>query len=299
MLWSAPGEGTGRETHSFPDYEDFRAQAKSFSALSAYVQASTVLSTNGDPIELEGLAATSDIFSVLGVAPLLGRAYTRAEDDPAARVVVLTYETWQRYFNGDPEDHRPAGAARAQSLHRDRSHAARVPVSGQRAKRISDASPAAGRVSNENSRGAFLSGSRPPAAGHHSGAGERGGERDRGAARKRVSRHQYRSQRQGCFVSSGSDGRRASGFARRSWPRFSLFSSSPAPTWPTCSSPAPPPASGRSRFAPRWAPPGPTRSATARRRSAPGIVRRGRRPPARLVERRSAAQFRSAGRAAA
>ena len=103
MLWSAPGEGTGRETHSFPDYEDFRAQAKSFSALSAYVQASTVLSTNGDPIELEGLAATSDIFSVLGVAPLLGRAYTQAEDDPAARVVVLTYETWQRYFNGDPK----------------------------------------------------------------------------------------------------------------------------------------------------------------------------------------------------
>ena len=103
MLWSAPGGGTGRETHSFPDYEDFRAQAKSFSALSAYVQASTVLSANGDPIGLEGIAATSDIFSVLGVAPLLGRAYTRAEDAPAARVVVLTYETWQRYFNGDPK----------------------------------------------------------------------------------------------------------------------------------------------------------------------------------------------------
>ena len=103
MLWSAPDGGTGRETHSFPDYEDFRAQAKSFSALSAYVQASTVLSANGDPIGLEGIAATSDIFSVLGVAPLLGRAYTRAEDAPAARVVVLTYETWQRYFNGDPK----------------------------------------------------------------------------------------------------------------------------------------------------------------------------------------------------
>ena len=80
VLWSSTSEGTGRETHSFPDYEDFRAQAKSFTALSAYVQASTVLSTNGDPIELEGIAATSDIFPVLGVPPLLGRAYTPAED---------------------------------------------------------------------------------------------------------------------------------------------------------------------------------------------------------------------------
>ena len=76
MLWSAPGNGTGRETQSFPDYEDFRAQAKSFHALTCYVGASTVLSTTGDPIELDGLAATSDIFSVLKVSPMLGRAFT-------------------------------------------------------------------------------------------------------------------------------------------------------------------------------------------------------------------------------
>lgn len=103
MLWSAPDNGNGRETHSLPDYEDFRAQAKSFGALSAYTQASTVLSSGGDPIELRGLAATSDLFDVLQVRPMLGRAYTRAEDNPATRVVVFTYEAWQRYFNGDPK----------------------------------------------------------------------------------------------------------------------------------------------------------------------------------------------------
>ena len=51
--------------------------------------------------ELEGVAATSDIFQVLRVAPMMGRAFTRAEDNADARVVVLTYETWKRYFNGD------------------------------------------------------------------------------------------------------------------------------------------------------------------------------------------------------
>jgi putative ABC transport system permease protein len=101
MLWSTSEHGNDRETHSFPDYNDFREQNKSFSALALYAGGSTVLSTNSDPIELQGLAATADIFSVLKISPILGRAWTRTEDDPATRVVLLTYEAWQRYFNGD------------------------------------------------------------------------------------------------------------------------------------------------------------------------------------------------------
>jgi putative ABC transport system permease protein len=101
MLWSAPEKGHERETHSFPDYVDFRDQAQSFSALTAFTQASTALYVDGGVYEMEGVAATSDIFQVLGVAPTLGRAYTRADDNADARVVVLTYETWKRYFNGD------------------------------------------------------------------------------------------------------------------------------------------------------------------------------------------------------
>jgi putative ABC transport system permease protein len=101
MLWSAPEQGAGRETNSFPDYIDFRNEAKSFQALALYTGSSTVLSTSGDPIELKGLASTSQIFAVLEVKPMLGRAWTAAEDDPGTRVIVLTYEAWQRYFNGD------------------------------------------------------------------------------------------------------------------------------------------------------------------------------------------------------
>jgi putative ABC transport system permease protein len=102
ILWSTPEKGEGRETHSFPDYKDFREQAQSFGALAAYTQASTALSTEAGVYELEGVAATSDIFQVLRVPPMMGRAFTRAEDNADARVVVLTYETWKRYFNGDP-----------------------------------------------------------------------------------------------------------------------------------------------------------------------------------------------------
>ncbi len=103
MLWSTPDKGAGRETLSFPDYEDFRQQSKSFSALAAYTQAATALYGSGEVRELRGVAATSDIFPVLHVTPILGRAYTRADDNSDARVVVFTFEAWQRYFNGNPK----------------------------------------------------------------------------------------------------------------------------------------------------------------------------------------------------
>ena len=102
MLWSAPNNDQARESNCFPDYQDFREQAKSFAMLCAYTQASTVLNDGGEARELRGVAATSDIFAVLRVAPMLGRAYTRAEDNPDSRVVIFTYEAWQRYFNADP-----------------------------------------------------------------------------------------------------------------------------------------------------------------------------------------------------
>ncbi len=103
MLWSVPNKEAGRETQSYPDFADFREQARSFASLALYTQAGTVLKESSEARELQGLAATSGIFSVLRVAPMLGRAYTRAEDNPDSRVVVFTYEAWQRYFNGDPK----------------------------------------------------------------------------------------------------------------------------------------------------------------------------------------------------
>ena len=101
VLWSAPEKGTGRETQSFPDYDDFHTQGKSFSALALYTGTGTVLSANNNPIELHGVATTSQLFDTLGIKPVLGRAWTEKEDNPATRVVVLTYGAWQRYFNGD------------------------------------------------------------------------------------------------------------------------------------------------------------------------------------------------------
>src|SRR5258707_182531 len=45
----------------------------------------------------------SGFFRVLGVQPRLGREFTREEDVPAGpALAVLSYDFWQRVFNGDP-----------------------------------------------------------------------------------------------------------------------------------------------------------------------------------------------------
>ena len=55
----------------------------------------------GQPEEVQGLIATSDIFSALGVQPLLGRGYTADEDlEGNDAVIVLSYEFWQNRLGG-------------------------------------------------------------------------------------------------------------------------------------------------------------------------------------------------------
>jgi putative ABC transport system permease protein len=101
-VWSKVKGETERETSSLPDYVDLRDQSQTIDAMFAYTLASTILGTGNQSRQMEGVALTSDVFRTLGVAPFLGRTFTRDEEKADSLVVVLTYETWQRYFNSDP-----------------------------------------------------------------------------------------------------------------------------------------------------------------------------------------------------
>ena len=53
----------------------------------------------------EGAVVTPNYFSVLGVTPLIGRSFTKADADASrsrVTVVILSYAFWQSHFNGDP-----------------------------------------------------------------------------------------------------------------------------------------------------------------------------------------------------
>ena len=106
MIWASSPQhpGENRQVHSYPDYLDFRAQNHTFAAMAAYTTASTIWGTGENSEDVPGLAATSDIFAVLGTQPLLGRGFSSDDDKPeAAKVVVISYSFWQRRFAGDPK----------------------------------------------------------------------------------------------------------------------------------------------------------------------------------------------------
>jgi putative ABC transport system permease protein len=102
-VWgSVSHTGGEKETDSFPNYVDLRDQSQTLQNLTAYTRAATVFTGSEEARQLVGLAITSDIFRVLGVQPVLGRAYTREEDNVDARVVVFTDRAWKSLFNRDP-----------------------------------------------------------------------------------------------------------------------------------------------------------------------------------------------------
>jgi putative ABC transport system permease protein len=105
-IWaSAPQRpGNNHEVHSYLDFVDLRDRNHTFASMTAYTGASTIFGEGDDAAEVEGLAATSDIFDVLKTQPMLGRRFNREDDKPgAARVVILGYRLWQKQFGGDPK----------------------------------------------------------------------------------------------------------------------------------------------------------------------------------------------------
>ncbi len=105
MVWATAPQhpGEDKQVHSYPDFLDLRKQNHTFRAMAAYTGDSAIWGAGDDAEDVAGLAATSDIFEVLGTRPFLGRGFSRDDEKPdAARVVVISYAFWERHFGGDP-----------------------------------------------------------------------------------------------------------------------------------------------------------------------------------------------------
>jgi predicted permease len=85
---------------SYPDYEDIRGLGQAFSGVAAYNTSQFNFTGKGDPREIQGAYATSDLFSVLGVGAALGRTFS--DDEARAPYVVLSHALWVSVFGGDP-----------------------------------------------------------------------------------------------------------------------------------------------------------------------------------------------------
>src|SRR5688572_27033948 len=92
----------------YDDFVDFRDRSGAFAGLAAMAGApvnlvvpQTTGNATGDMVWAE--IVTEDFFSVLGARPAVGRFFTAADAPQGGNpFVVLSYNAWQRRFQGDP-----------------------------------------------------------------------------------------------------------------------------------------------------------------------------------------------------
>ena len=88
---------------SYPDLMDVRARNHSFAAVAAFNSNNPLTLTGaGQALHVKVQTVSSNLFSLLGAQPWLGRTFMAGEDDPGHHVVVLSEAFWRRQFQSDP-----------------------------------------------------------------------------------------------------------------------------------------------------------------------------------------------------
>ena len=97
-----PGAPVPKFEFSAPDYGFIHETARSFSGMFTYRNQSLELSGPAASERIIGARVAPEMFEVLGVNPVLGRALTADDDRDNAKVAVLDYGLWTRVFGRDP-----------------------------------------------------------------------------------------------------------------------------------------------------------------------------------------------------
>ena len=112
-------EGWDRRGVFYEDFLEYRAQARSFEGLAAFMDAGyTVSDERGVPQRIEGCMVTPNTFSLIGQRPLLGRDFRADDGMPEAnKVAILSYGLWQTRYGGDQSILGTAVTLSAESSH--------------------------------------------------------------------------------------------------------------------------------------------------------------------------------------
>jgi putative ABC transport system permease protein len=85
------------------DYVQWRAQNQVFEDTAAFHGTTSNLTGVGEPERLLGSSVSPNLFHLLGVSPLLGRAFNPDEEQPGhGNVVLLGQQLWERRFGSNP-----------------------------------------------------------------------------------------------------------------------------------------------------------------------------------------------------
>jgi putative ABC transport system permease protein len=104
VVWETiPNIGLQRNTPANPTFLSWQEQNKVFTGMASWRTQVSNLTGAGEPEQIRGQLATTNIFDVLGASPQHGRSFLPEEDQRGNhRVAVISHSLWQRRFAGDP-----------------------------------------------------------------------------------------------------------------------------------------------------------------------------------------------------
>ncbi|MFN7927373.1 MAG: ABC transporter permease [Blastocatellia bacterium] len=90
---------------SYLNFRDWQAQSQSFQRMAIVQSSEATLTGIGEPARVPLAVVSADIFSVLGLQPILGRAFAAADEVPGGSAglnsVMLSHGAWQQRFGAD------------------------------------------------------------------------------------------------------------------------------------------------------------------------------------------------------
>ena len=106
QLVSLRAKLTGRNRNdvpmSEPEYQDIISGIPSIRQLAAVWPININLTGEGKPERIQAAVVSHNYFSTLGTAPILGRDFTKADDQgKIGYVALISYDLWQHRFGGD------------------------------------------------------------------------------------------------------------------------------------------------------------------------------------------------------
>jgi putative ABC transport system permease protein len=102
MVWEeASFAGFPRQEVAPANYVDWKARQSVFEDMAALAWASFSLTGDGEPQQIFANSVNANFFSLLGIAPAIGRTFSPDEEkEGAGKVVVLSHKLWQMRYGG-------------------------------------------------------------------------------------------------------------------------------------------------------------------------------------------------------
>lgn len=99
---SVQGPGGENIAFSVPEINDFRTGSKAMSGIAEYSPLTLTMVERDKAVRIAVGLVTGNYFTVMGLSPVLGRAFDQRDDGPgAAPVMMLTHQYWLAHFGGD------------------------------------------------------------------------------------------------------------------------------------------------------------------------------------------------------